>query len=43
MKSGREKGKKWYIPRGTQSHNTGTHKEVEEGDLLFLVLHAVPD
>ena len=32
-KSGREKGKKWYIPRGTQSPNTGTHKEVEEGDL----------
>ena len=36
-KGGREKGKNWYIPRGTQSPNIGTHKEVEERDLLCIV------
>ena len=31
------KGKKWYTPRGTQSPNIGTHKEVEEIYLLCIV------
>ena len=35
---GRDKGKKWYIPIGTQSPNTGTHKEGEDGELLFIVV-----
>ena len=37
MKSGREKGKKWFLHE-IQSPNTGTHKEGEEGDLLFIVV-----
>ena len=43
VEGGRGKRKKWYIPRGTQSPNTETQKEVEEGDLLFFVVHVVPD
>ena len=37
-KGGREKGENWHIPIETQSPNTGTHKEGEEGELLFIVV-----
>ena len=37
-KGGREKGEKWHIPIETQSPNIGTHKEGEEGELLFTVV-----
>jgi len=39
MKSGKEKRKWWHIPTRTQlPNNTGTHKEGEEGNLLFIVV-----
>ena len=35
MISEREKGKKWHIPIGTQSPNTGTQKKGEEGHFFW--------
>ena len=38
IKSRSKKGMKWRLPTGTQSFNTETQKEREEGDLLFIVV-----
>ena len=40
-KGGREKGKNWYIPRGTQSPNIGTHRSKRGRCIVYW--RAVPD
>ena len=35
-KGGKEKWKEWHITIGTESPNTGIHKEGEKGELLFI-------